>query len=155
MLIRVHRASVFNITDPRGASNDMPYENTARARRVLNNDDITDIEDEVEEERGPMNILLFYADDWRHDTLGAAGNPIVKTPILDALAEEGVRFTNNCVTTSICWISRATLYSGQYLARHHFEILGKGRTVEINGASVKMGFEVPQNETLYPQQIYN
>ena len=43
-------------------------------------------------------------------TLGAAGNPIVKTPVLDALAKEGVRFTQNCVTTSICWISRATLY---------------------------------------------
>lgn len=65
-------------------------------------------EEEEEKNKPPMNILLFYADDWRHDTLGAAGNPIVKTPVLDALAEEGVRFTENCVTTSICWISRAT-----------------------------------------------
>ena len=81
----------------------------------------------------------------RIQTLGAAGNPIVKTPVLDALAKEGVRFTENCVTTSICWISRATLYSGQYLARHHFEMLGRGRTV--NGTEMK--FEVPQNETLY------
>jgi len=152
MLIRVHKASTFNIIDPRGASNDMPFENTVSVRRVLNNEDNADVKDEEEEEvevRGPMNILLLYADDWRHDTLGAAGNPIVKTPVLDALAAEGVRFTNNCVTTSICWISRATLYSGQYLARHHFEILGKGRTVEVNGTSVKMGFEVPQNETIY------
>ena len=104
---------------------------------------------EEEDERPPMNILLFYADDWRHDTMGAAGNPIVKTPFLDALAKEGVRFTENCVTTSICWISRATLYSGQYLARHHFEMLGRGRTLMVNGTPTEMKLEVPANETLY------
>lgn len=106
-------------------------------------------EAEEEEERGPMNIVLFYADDWRHDTLGAAGNPVVKTPVLDAIAQEGVHFTENCVTTSICWCSRATLYSGQYLARHHFEMLGKGRTIIVNGTKIDMKFEVPHNETIY------
>ena len=64
------------------------------------------------------NVLILFADDWRFDTLGAAGNPIVKTPNLDALAKDGVRFTHNCVTTSICSISRATLLSGQWMSRH-------------------------------------
>lgn len=66
----------------------------------------------------PMNILVLYADDWRHDTLGAAGNPIVKTPTIDGLAKQGMMFTENCVTTSICGISRATLYTGQWMSRH-------------------------------------
>lgn len=66
----------------------------------------------------PMNILVLYADDWRHDTLGVAGNPVVKTPTLDALASEGMRFTQNCVTTSICGISRASLFTGQWMSRH-------------------------------------
>ncbi len=66
----------------------------------------------------PMNILLLYADDWRHDTLGCAGHPVVKTPRLDALAEQGIRFTHNCVTTSICGVSRASLYTGQWMSRH-------------------------------------
>jgi arylsulfatase A-like enzyme len=66
----------------------------------------------------PMNILLLYADDWRHDTLGVAGNPVVKTPVLDDLAKQGVRFTHNCVTTSICGISRASLFTGQWMSRH-------------------------------------
>jgi hypothetical protein len=67
----------------------------------------------------PLNILLLYADDWRHDTLGAASNnSVVKTPFLDALAKQGVRFRHNCVTTSVCWISRATLNTGQYYSRH-------------------------------------
>lgn len=65
-----------------------------------------------------MNILLLYADDWRHDTLGVAGNPVVKTPVLDDLAKQGVRFTYNCVTTSICGISRASLFTGQWMSRH-------------------------------------
>ncbi len=66
----------------------------------------------------PLNILVLYADDWRHDTLGVAGNPVVKTPHLDRLAREGVRFTQNRVTTSICGVSRATLFTGQWMARH-------------------------------------
>ena len=60
-------------------------------------------------ENKPLNIVVLYADDWRHDTLGCAGNPVVKTPHLDQLAREGFRFTHNCVTTSICGVSRATL----------------------------------------------
>jgi arylsulfatase A-like enzyme len=70
------------------------------------------------EDNRPLNILVLYADDWRHDTLGVAGNPVVKTPILDGLARQGVRFTENCVTTSICGVSRATLFTGQYMSRH-------------------------------------
>ena len=66
----------------------------------------------------PLNILVLYADDWRHDTLGCAGNPIVETPNIDRLASDGVRFKNNFVTTSICGVSRATLYAGQWMSRH-------------------------------------
>lgn len=65
-----------------------------------------------------MNVLVLYADDWRHDTLGIAGNPIVQTPNLDKLSTTGVRFTENCVTTSICCVSRASLFTGQWMARH-------------------------------------
>lgn len=66
----------------------------------------------------PMNIVILYGDDWRHDSLGVAGNPVVKTPRIDKLAGEGVRFTRNYVTTSICGVSRASLYSGQWMSRH-------------------------------------
>jgi len=65
-----------------------------------------------------QNILILYADDWRNDTLGIAGNPVVKTPNLDKLAREGVRFTHAYVTTSICGVSRASLFTGQWMSRH-------------------------------------
>lgn len=64
------------------------------------------------------NILILYADDWRHDTLGVAGNPIVRTPNLDQLAKEGGRFRRSYVTTSICGVSRATIFTGQWMSRH-------------------------------------
>ncbi len=66
----------------------------------------------------PLNILVLHADDWRHDTLGCAGNPVVKTPSLDRLATESTRFTHACVTTSICGVSRASLLTGQWMSRH-------------------------------------
>jgi arylsulfatase len=67
---------------------------------------------------GPRHILLLYADDWRHDTLGVAGHPVVLTPNLDRLAGEGVRFSRAYVTTSICGVSRASLLTGQWMSRH-------------------------------------
>ena len=66
----------------------------------------------------PLNVVILYGDDWRHDTLGIAGNPVVKTPHLDQLAREGVRFTHNYVTTSICWVSRSNFFTGQWMARN-------------------------------------
>lgn len=75
-------------------------------------------EEQGASEAAPMNVLLLYADDWRHDTLGVAGNPVVQTPNLDQLAKSGIRFTHNCVTTSICGISRASLFTGQWMSRH-------------------------------------
>eukprot|EP00979_Chaetoceros_neogracilis_P015001 scaffold5222_cov282-Chaetoceros_neogracile.AAC.16 len=67
---------------------------------------------------GPkMNVVLLFPDDWRHNSIGAE-NPIIQTPFLDTLAQEGIRFRQNAVTTSICWQSRATLFSGQWASRH-------------------------------------
>ena len=76
----------------------------------------------------PLNVLLLYADDWRHDTLGAAGHPVVQTPHLDKLAASGMRFSENCVTTSICGISRASLFTGQWMSRHQCRGFTKWQT---------------------------
>ena len=65
----------------------------------------------------PMNVLILYPDDWRHDSIGSE-KPYVLTPFLDSLSREGIRFTHNAVTTSVCWMSRATLWMGQYASRH-------------------------------------
>lgn len=66
----------------------------------------------------PLNILVLLADDWRYNTLACANNPVIQTPNLDRLAGDGWRFTRACVTTSICGVSRASLFTGQWMSRH-------------------------------------
>jgi len=66
------------------------------------------------------NILFFLIDDQRNDTLGCAGHPILKTPVIDSLAAEGVRFENAFVTTSICAASRASIFTGLVERTHGF-----------------------------------
>jgi len=68
-----------------------------------------------------LNILVLVTDDQRWDAIGCAGNSVIRTPNLDGLASEGVLFTNNFVTTSICACSRASIFSGQYMRRHRIE----------------------------------
>jgi arylsulfatase A-like enzyme len=68
-------------------------------------------------ERKP-NFILFLTDDQRADCLSAAGHPLLNTPNIDRLANDGVYFKNAFVTTSICCISRASYFTGQY-CRHH------------------------------------
>ena len=60
------------------------------------------------------NILFFFADDQRNDTLGCAGHPIIKSPNIDALAQQGVRFENAFVAHPICWVSRTTILTGRH-----------------------------------------
>ena len=69
---------------------------------------------------GTPNILFLLVDDQRNDTLGCAGHPIIKTPVIDSLAAEGVRFRNAFVTTAICAASRASLLTGLYERAHGY-----------------------------------
>jgi arylsulfatase A-like enzyme len=66
------------------------------------------------------NLIFVLSDDHRNDFLGCAGHPVVKTPTLDRLAADGVRFRNGFVTTSICAASRATLFTGLTERSHGF-----------------------------------
>ena len=66
------------------------------------------------------NLVFILSDDHRADFLGCAGHPVVKTPTLDQLAADGVRFANAFVTTSICAASRATLFTGLTERSHGF-----------------------------------
>lgn len=58
------------------------------------------------------NIVFIISDDHRWDALGVAGNPKIKTPVLDRLAREGVYFRQATIHVSQCAPSRATLLTG-------------------------------------------
>ena len=60
------------------------------------------------------NIVLIIGDDHGWPYYGFMGNDIVKTPVLDSLANSGAVFTNGHVTSSICRPSLRTLLTGLY-----------------------------------------
>ena len=60
------------------------------------------------------NILFIFTDDHAYQAIGAYGSNRNETPNLDRLAQEGMRFTNCCVTNSICGPSRAVIQTGKY-----------------------------------------
>jgi arylsulfatase A-like enzyme len=60
------------------------------------------------------NVLLITCDQWRGDSLSAAGHPVVRTPNADALAAEGTLFANHFAGAAPCSPARACLYTGLY-----------------------------------------
>ena len=67
-----------------------------------------------EAQRSPKpNILFILPDQWRAQAFGFAGDPNVKTPHLDRLASQGVRFINALAGMPVCCPSRASLLTGQ------------------------------------------
>ncbi len=61
-----------------------------------------------------MNVLFIMTDQHRADHMSCAGNPVLKTPHMDKLASEGVRFTNAFVANPMCMPNRASLFTGVY-----------------------------------------
>ena len=60
------------------------------------------------------NFIVIVLDDAGWNDIGAYGNPAVRTPSIDRLAREGMRFDSAFVTTSSCSPSRASLMTGRY-----------------------------------------
>lgn len=60
------------------------------------------------------NFVLILTDDQRYDALGCAGNAFIRTPAMDSLASNGVRFTHAFVSTAVCSASRACTLTGRY-----------------------------------------
>lgn len=60
------------------------------------------------------NIVLIIADDLAWDDVGAFGHPTVRTPHLDKMARDGMRFDRAFVTASSCSPSRSSLITGRY-----------------------------------------
>lgn len=60
------------------------------------------------------NILFALADDWSWPYAGVAGDLVVRTPVFDRIAHEGVLFNHAFVTSPSCTPSRASILTGQY-----------------------------------------
>ena len=72
------------------------------------------------------NLILIIADDMNWDDCGAYGDKMVKTPAIDQLAREGMRFTSAFAASPLCSPSRCVMGTGR-LRRVHFA--GRGKTI--------------------------
>ncbi len=82
------------------------------------------------------NILVLCSDEQRTDTLGCygpvygvQGNPVLRTPHIDRLAEEGVRFDRVYVPYPLCSPARASLWTALY--PHQHDVLGNKREMRL------------------------
>jgi arylsulfatase A-like enzyme len=79
-----------------------------------------------------VNVLFVTLDQFRGDAYGAAGHPLVRTPTLDRLANEGVRLSRHYSQAAPCAPGRAALYTGMYQMNNR---------VVANGTPLARGFD--------------
>ncbi|MFA5689706.1 MAG: sulfatase [Kiritimatiellales bacterium] len=87
----------------------------------------------------PVNIVLMVSDDHGREALGCYGNPVIKTPHLDALAAAGTRFTQAFCTSASSAASRSAILTGLHNhangtyghvhSFHHFSCFGETKTL--------------------------
>ena len=73
---------------------------------------------EVSSGQQKPNILLILSDDLGYHDLGCYGHPKIKTPVIDKLAQEGVRLTSFYSGSTVCTPSRMALLTGSYPVRY-------------------------------------
>jgi len=77
----------------------------------------------------PPNMILIMADDLGYECIGANGGSSYKTPVLDKLAQTGIRF-EHCYSQPLCTPSRVQIMTGIYNVRNYikFGVLAKNET---------------------------
>jgi len=90
------------------------------------------------------NLVFVFADQWRAQSTGYAGNKDVKTPNLDKLAEQGVNFSNAVSGCPVCSPYRASLITGRYPLSHGVflnDVLLNDKAVSLARAYNRAGYE--------------
>ncbi len=91
------------------------------------------------------NIVLITADNLGYGDVGCYGNQAIKTPVIDRLAQQGVRCTSFYTASPTCTVSRATLLTGRYPQR-----IGLNHQLS---AAENLGVGLRQSEILIPQYL--
>jgi arylsulfatase A-like enzyme len=91
------------------------------------------------------NVIYIYADDLGYGELGVYGQTKIKTPFLDAMAKEGIRFTQHYTSAPVCAPARCMLMTGVHAG--HSYIRGN---YELGGfADNKEGGQMPLPENTF------
>ena len=85
------------------------------------------------------NVVIIFTDDQGYGDLGCYGSESIKTPVIDSMAAEGIRFTDFYSAASICTPSRAGLLTGCYPIRVGMpHVLHPGATGGINADEITL-----------------
>jgi len=87
------------------------------------------------------NVLWIMMDDGRADAVGCYGRSWVRTPHMDALAANGIRFETVIVQNPVCVPSRMSMKSGHY--PHTFGVTAMGKPAAVEPAYMKEAHDVP------------
>lgn len=91
----------------------------------------------------PPNIVIIFADDLGYGDLSCYGHPTIRTPNLDRLAGEGMRFTDFYSVAEVCTPSRAALLTGRYpvrsgMAHDQYRVLRSRSTGHLPAGEITM-----------------
>lgn len=100
----------------------------------------------------PTNILLITSDDLGQ-LLGCYGDPVARTPNLDRLASEGMRFVNGYVTQASCSSSRSSLFTGLYPHQTGFFSPDNTPVGQIGIAKAGNNYEMDPSVITMPQLL--
>ena len=95
-----------------------------------------------------MNVLFITLDQFRGDSYGAAGHPLVTTPTLDRIASEGVRLERHFSQAAPCAPGRAALYTGTYQMNNRVVANGTPLDAEFSNVA-KVAREAGYDPTLF------
>lgn len=85
------------------------------------------------------NIVVFLADDLGYGDLACYGNPLIKTPHLDAFAKQGVRLTQCYSASAVCSPSRSAILTGRTPYRNGvFTWIPEGRDVHLRSSEIAL-----------------
>lgn len=99
----------------------------------------------------PPNVIVVMADDLGYGELGCYGQEKIRTPNLDAMAAEGVRFTRFYSPSTVCAPTRASLLTGKHTG--HAAVRGNK---EVGGWGLNMGegqFALPDSEITLAERL--
>jgi arylsulfatase A-like enzyme len=95
-----------------------------------------------------VNVLFITLDQFRGDSYGAAGHPLVTTPTLDRIASEGVRLERHFSQAAPCAPGRAALYTGTYQMNNRVVANGTPLDAEFSNVA-KVAREAGYDPTLF------